>query len=284
MMARILVVGSVNIDRVWQLSAPVRAGARIAYDRIDTRYGGGGYYTGRTLLALGHKVRLLARLCDDEPGHQCRAMLEREGFDTSLITMVDGETRPFDILVEPSGERTILFSGQARRPPLAAIPAGDAELIYLNVLRMEPAASAAPLARHSVIAQFPLATGEIRPAHVLLASRSDIAGDDPHILFAAARQRAGQTLRALVLTDGAAPVRIVEAAATQNVAVPACGPLADTIGAGDMFAAGFIDAYVRGARVADAVRRGSEIAAQALCRRADQPDREDQRRCGRSLV
>jgi sugar/nucleoside kinase (ribokinase family) len=60
-------------------------------------------------------------------------------------------------------------------------------------------------------------------------------------------------------------VRIIADAATQSVEVPSCGLVADTIGAGDVFAAGFIDAYVRGNLVADAVRRGSEVAAQFLC-------------------
>ncbi len=266
-MARILVVGSVNIDRIWWLNAPVREGARISYDRIENRYGGGGYYTGRTLLSLGHDVRLLTRLADDEPGRQCREMLEQSGFDTSLVTMINDETRPFDILVDPSGERTILFSGQSRRPPIAEIPASDADVVYLNVLRMDPAVSELLLQRHTVVSQYPLAVGERRPAHVLLASRSDVHLDGHAALFAAAQLRAGQSLRSLVLTDGAAPVRILDAAGETQSCVPASPSVAETIGAGDVFAGGFIDAYVRGVTVEEAARSGSDIAVQFLSNR-----------------
>jgi sugar/nucleoside kinase (ribokinase family) len=266
-MARILVVGSVNIDRIWRLNAPVREGARISYQRIETRYGGGGYYTGRTLLALGHDVRLLTRLANDESGRQCRMMLEQAGFDTELVTMIDDETRPFDILVDPSGERTILFSGRGRRAPIAEIPTADADIVYLNVQRIDAAAGETLAARHDVIAQFPLAVDERRPAHILLASRSDILLEDRDALFAAAQSRAGKAVRALVLTNGVAPVRIIGAGVETRAPVPICAPVVDTIGAGDVFAGGFIDAYVRGRTIAEAARNGSDVAVRFLSNR-----------------
>jgi sugar/nucleoside kinase (ribokinase family) len=246
----------------------LREGARISYDRIETRYGGGGYYTGRTLLSLGHDVRLLTRLANDEPGWQCREMLEQSGFDTSLVTMIDDETRSFDILVDPSGERTILFAGQARRPPIVEIVAAGVDVVYLNVHRMDPAASEALLPRHRVVSQYPLAAGERRPAHVLLASRSDVRLEGHAALFAAAQLRAGQSLRSLVLTDGAAPVRILDAAGETQSCVPAGPPAAETIGAGDVFAGGFIDAYVRGDTVAESAKCGGDIAVRFLASRA----------------
>lgn len=261
-MAHILVVGSVNVDRVWRLNGPLRDGARISYDSVETRYGGGGYFTGRTLLARGHKVRLLTRLADDAAGRLCRTMLEQTGIDTSLVTMIDDVTRPFDILVDPVGERTILYSGRSPRPPIADIPAGGADLVYLNVQRMRDSASEAALGRTCVVSQIPLIVEERRPAHVLLASRSDVGPDGS--IFAAAQLRAGPSLRSLVLTDGAAPVRIFDTTGETQIPVPACPPVKDTIGAGDVFAGGFIDAYVRGGNVAESAKCGSETAVQFL--------------------
>jgi sugar/nucleoside kinase (ribokinase family) len=265
--ARILIVGSVNIDRVWWLDAPLRAGARLSYDRIERRYGGGGYYTGLTLAVLGHDVRLLTRLAGDDDGRRCLAMLEQAGLDTSLVTMVDGKTTPLEILLDPSGERTIIFPSRARRPLISAIPETDADLAYINAHRVDPAASEALLTRHPVVSQFPLGAGERRPAHVLIASRSDIALDASATLFAAARARAGVSLCSLVLTDGANPVRVVGEAGEMRLPVPFCPPVAETIGAGDVFAGGFIDAYVRGASEAEAARRGSETAVRFLADR-----------------
>jgi sugar/nucleoside kinase (ribokinase family) len=265
--ARILIVGSVNIDRIWWLNAPLRAGTRLSYDRIERRYGG-GYYTGLALAALGHDVRLLTRLAGDDDGRRCLAMLEQTGLDTSLVTMTDDKTTPLEILVDPSGERTIVFPSRARRPLISSIPVTGADLAYINAHRMDPAASEALLTRHPVISQFPLGAGARRPAHVLIASRSDIALDAPAALFAAAHARAGASLRSLVLTDGANPVRVVGEAGEVRIPVPFCPPVAETIGAGDVFAGGFIDAYAGGASEAEAARRGSEIAVRFLADRA----------------
>lgn len=266
--ARILIVGNVNIDRVWRLTAPVREGARISYERIEARYGGGGFFTGRTLLSLGHDVRLMTRLGRDDQGRRCLAMLEETGFDTSLVDMSGDVTTPLDILLDPAGERTILFSNAAPRPPVEDIPAGDADLVYLNVRAMHPAASEVLLARHRVVSQFPLQVGERRPAHVLIASRSDVKLEGPARLFAAAMERSAPGLQSLVLTDAGAPVRVVNAAGETLVPVTPCPQGVETTGAGDVFAGGFIDAYVTGQSAVEAARRGNEIAARLLKARA----------------
>ncbi len=263
-MARILIVANINVDRLWRLSQPLRPGARIAHEGIAARMGGGGWYTGAELLARGHRVRIMTRLADDAAGRRCRAALEARGFDTSLVAMSEEVTRPNDILVDPAGERTILFPAAARRRPVEAIPADDSDLVYINVQRMLPAASEALLGRCPVVAQFPLAEGERRPAEVLIASRSDLGMEDRAALLAAARDRAGANLHALVLTDGPSPVRVIEAGGERVCPVPPCARVAATVGAGDTFAAGFIDGLLAGGSPAEAAAAGNAAAGRFL--------------------
>ena len=72
-MAAVLVVARPNIDRVWRLSAPLKPGARVSYERIDMRYGGAG------LIAPKHEVRLAATLADDAKGRAFHADPSRRG-------------------------------------------------------------------------------------------------------------------------------------------------------------------------------------------------------------
>lgn len=265
-MATVLVVGSVNVDRVWRLAAPLRSGARLTFTDVSTRLGGGGFTTGAALLALGHAVRLVATLADDGGGRVCHAALVRRGFDTRHVRFAEGRTAPLEILVEPSGERTIIAAAVAERRRLEVLPTDAVDLVYVNARRVAAEATAALLPRVPVVAQCPLEPGERRPAHVLLAATSDLVL--PADAFAYARGIAGPALEAFVLTDGEQPVRLFDAFGETVVPVPPQPPPADTTGAGDVFAAGYVDGLLDGAAPPEAVRRGNAVAARFLADRA----------------
>lgn len=98
-------------------------------------------------------------------------------------------------------------------------------------------------------------------AHVLVASASDLdpdAADDP---LAMGRRVAGETLRWIVVTAGAAGARAVSG---REVLTAPAGQVetVDTTGAGDAFAAGLIHALLSNAPMRDAlslaVRFGTE--------------------------
>lgn len=100
---RVIVVGHINHDRIWRLTEPLRAGGRIAWSSRETRLGGGGYFTARRLLELGHDVALLSNLMTDGHGREALTALQVAGFDTTLITQREGETDFADILLDPTG-------------------------------------------------------------------------------------------------------------------------------------------------------------------------------------
>lgn len=263
-MAHVLVVGSVNVDRVWRLDAPLRTGGRLSRGEVTLRPGGGGFNTGAALLALGHRVTLAAALSTDAAGDACRDRLEAMGFDLAHMRATGEPTVPLDILVDPGGERTIIAPATTESRRLAALPPIAVDMAYVNVRRAAAGVLEGLAARTPVVAQVPLERSERRPAQVLIASASDhalFAGADA---FRHARALGGPELGALVLTDGAGPVQLCEAGGRTAIAVPPLTAPADTTGAGDAFAAGFIDGWLQGGTAGAAVRRGIGIAARRL--------------------
>ncbi|MEK1902852.1 MAG: PfkB family carbohydrate kinase, partial [Rhizobium sp.] len=139
-MARIMVVGNANVDRIWWLDRPLVPGGRLACKSIEERYGGGGFNAGLVLLDLGHEVMLVTSLHDDDRGRTYLKDLGKRGFNTDFVGLAPGKTEAVDILVDPSGERTIIAPAGRRRPGIEALPPIDASLVYLNARAMSPAA------------------------------------------------------------------------------------------------------------------------------------------------
>lgn len=267
-MGHILVVGSVNVDRVWWLNGPLCPGGRLTYRRRELRCGGGGFNTGAALLALGHEVTLVASLAEDAAGHACLRAVRKLGFDVSHVTFRGTRTRPLDIFVDTSGERTIMAPAATERPRVIDLPRLSVDAVYVNVRRIVASALSDMLPHTKIIAQVPLEAGERRPASVLIGATSDgrlVARQD---ILGEARRIGGDALAALVLTDGARGVRIYEDRGETRIEVAHCPTPPDTTGAGDAFAAGYIDAYMRGASPVEAARHGTGIAAQFLLDRS----------------
>src|SRR5690606_34608341 len=120
------------IDRVWHLAGPLVAGGRQRYDSVASRYGGGAFNTGSVLRALGHRVRLAAALSVDAAGQCHRRALAARGFELDALEAVDQPTVLLDILLDPTGERTILSPAQPRRTA-GDLDAAGIDLVYLNV-------------------------------------------------------------------------------------------------------------------------------------------------------
>lgn len=260
---RISVAGSIGLDRIWTLDQPLRPGGRLRCLRRFCRIGGGAANTGAVLAALGHAPALIARVAEDATAQAMRARLAAAGLDLSAVEARAGATRPGEIFLTPDGERTLIAASGLPAPVPPALAAIEGGLVYVNIARLtDPLALRPLLERATLVAQLPLDVAEPRPAHVLVASRSDI-GDMPAAELWRLRRALDGPLRLLVVTDGGQGAEAIGADGHWHRATT---PLAvtDSIGAGDYFAAGLVDAVLRNAAPAEALDHAQAVAARFL--------------------
>jgi sugar/nucleoside kinase (ribokinase family) len=269
-MGSVLVVGSINVDCVRRLAAPLVPGGRHAILGTVLRPGGGGYITAAVLAHLGHHAMLCGRVADDPLGRRCLGALALAGIGAGAVAIVPGETRPLEILIDPVGERTILAPADAEASPLDDLPPLAAyDLVYVNARRLGPRARAALSGAPRTVAQLPLDSDELRPARVLLAGLSDFPGLDPAAIRALAVRATGDGAEPIVVvTDGPRPLHVFAEGGSRALPVPpmAAAP-ADTTGAGDAFAAGLCDGLLSGLDPEAAVGRAMAVAADVMAAR-----------------
>ncbi|MFK0160955.1 PfkB family carbohydrate kinase [Rhizobium sp. NPDC090279] len=266
-MPRVIVIGSVNHDRIWQLDAPLVPGGRIQFSSRTTQLGGGAFYTGRQLLELGADVAIVTRLMPDEQGQAALKSLVSAGFNIEHITMAAGETAPLEILLEPSGERTIIAPAGRSQPHTASGNLSGAG-VYINALALDESLVAQIDAQPLVVSQFPLRPATPRPADYVISSRDDVP-DDLTLAWQRAGQIAGSRLKMLVLTDGTRPITLFDGSQTVEVAPADRVDTTNTIGAGDRFAGSFLFSLLEGKPPAAAARDASRTTAEWLRRRGD---------------
>jgi fructokinase len=259
---RVVVIGHINHDRIWRLTERLRAGGRIAWSSRETRLGGGGYFTARRLLELGHDVALLSNLMDDDHGETAYAELSSAGFDTSLITCREGKTDFADILLDPTGERTILSSERRLSRSFLLDQPIEADAFYVNAPKLPETILASLEQAPLVVSQFPLREGEPRPADIMIGSKADLPGRSISDVWTMARKLVTDRLSHLVMTDGPAAISIFDGHVEQTVALDRIVSVRDTIGAGDTFSGNLLNAILAKADIVAASRiAGNETTA-----------------------
>lgn len=255
-MLTLLVIGALALDRPIRLDGPLRPGGRVRAHSLggalEGRLGGGAANAGCALLAAGHKVQVASIVANDADGAQARALAEAAGLDLAFVRTRPGSSAKTLLIIEPSGERTIIgldvvlpTTPPALDPPPEATAAAPDGIFIRSAF-----AGAADWARRSrgpVILHWP-APGYDGEANVVVASADDLAESSPEDPFAtAAATRLGERLRWIVVTHGSAgAVAHARDGARIAAEVPPIAPR-DTTGAGDVFAAGLLDALAAGA-------------------------------------
>lgn len=284
----IVVLGDIMMDILIKPQGEIRP-ASDTESIIRLALGGQGANVAVNLAGHGLPVRLLARTGDDTLGELARAALERAGVDLPGEPLAGERTGALGALIDPQGQRTMFpqMGANARLDEAFVRRHWPAALSLLFVsayalLRPEtrPAARWAMQTAHRMgvpVAVDPSSYALIEDvgvpavlewmiaADIVLPNRDEgrvLAGTgDPEAML----ERLAQRFAFVVLKldkDGA-----MARAGKETCHVPA-KPLevVDTTGAGDAFDAGFLAAFLSGARLPQAVAEGVKASARVIQR------------------
>lgn len=270
-MARFLVVASVNADRIWTLADKLRPGGRHMCTATTTQVGGAGWYSANALRAAGHEVTLACVLGEDDVGQALFRRLQVLGIDTGAVRRTP-RTHSYDILVDPDGERTLVFpNALADRPPPILPDRGEFDGTYVNC--WVPISVTSRVRKDApVLIQLPLRdrTGRYPGTHVVV-SRSDTS-EPPRAVWARALETTGGQAKGLILTDGPAPLLVVTPETETSVPPgPAAPPGRMTVGAGDTFAAHLLAGLSTGATAEAAAASAARAVSLWLAERPEPP-------------
>lgn len=282
-MARFMVFGSVAWDRPIWLDRKLETGGRIlglvGQDDGDARpagrLGGGAANAAACLSRAGHDVAVWSAVRDDELGDRMIAALKGLGVETSFVKRMPPLGGDTLLLIEPDGERTIVFqlgAAEADRAMRRLRKRESAPISLDNIRGYRPdgiylrstfagSAKLAALKPRVCVSHWPQFDQTALPADILIGSRDDL-GDQasPKALFAQARERCGQRLKCLILTEGKAGGLLISETGETLFSAPSVSQVNST-GAGDAFAAGVLEAVTGGASLLEAAEHGAKWGA-----------------------
>ena len=258
---RVAVVG--HVEWVTHVRGAVPAVGQIAHldDPLDEPAGGGAV-TAVQVAHLGADCRFFTALSTDGFGDATADILTDLGVHVLAAPREERQTRALTV-ADPNGERTILVAGARLSPTM------DDDLPWKDLRRCDGAfftgddprtLIAARAAKHLVVTARRMASlieSGVQADVVVGSARDEAEQFDPDDLPIPPR--------AYVFTEGADGGRIVAGEREQRfAAVAPPGPVVDTYGAGDSFAAGLTVGLARGLRLDEAVALGARCGAHAL--------------------
>lgn len=237
-MARVSVVGSVNLDQSFTVEALPRPGQTVLACAVSSASGGKGGNQAVAAARAGASVHLVAALGDDDAAAGLRAHLRDNDVALDGMVTVPGPSGAAAIVVDASGENTIVVAPGANAhltmtsPQVRAV-VGRADVVLIQLeIPIETALAAARTARDAgavvIVNASPARTGGTGLDALAGIADVVVANEDE------AREWRWPVPH-LVITRGAEGARHVHDGTSVDVSAPAVEPV-DTTGAGDVFA------------------------------------------------
>lgn len=292
MQARVLVIGSLNMDLVARAERLPRPGETLAGASFTTVPGGKGANQAVAAARLGAEVAMVGCVGDDAYGEQLRRGLEADGIDCQAVKVAAGV---------PSGVAMIVVDDQSQNA-IVIIAGGNGQLSPADVQRFDPLLLQADVVVCQLEIPYPAVEYALSRAHqlgrtVILNPAPVAAPLPPHwyawIDYLIPNESETQALTGLIVSGpasaGEAAMRLLDAGVgkvivtlgEQGVLLAENGRLehfpgrvvraVDTTAAGDTFVGGFAAALARGQDQRQAIALGQAAAALSVTRAGAQP-------------
>lgn len=292
MQARVVIVGSLNMDLVTRAPRLPRAGETLAGQSFVTVPGGKGANQAVAAARLGASVAMVGCVGDDAYGEQLRTALLAEGIDCQAVTPVSGESTGVALIVvdDSSQNAIVIVAGGNGHVTASVVDSFDALLSGSEVIICQlevPLDTVGHVLKRghelgkTVILNPAPASGPL-PAEwfawidYLIPNESEATALTglPVDSTASADAAASALLKAgvskVIVTLGEQGALFASASRSEHFPAPKVQPV-DTTAAGDTFVGGFAAALADGKSESDAIRFGQVAAALSVTRSGAQP-------------
>ncbi|MGK5032006.1 carbohydrate kinase family protein [Janthinobacterium sp. MDT1-19] len=266
----ILVVGGAGIDtivRVPSLQLPVADSLHVPPIRDYVAHTGNGVALG--CHALGLRCKFIDFIGDDAQGAAILQRYKDAKLDFSHLVEPSGTRRSVN-LVDPQGRRLSLYDGRhpedVRMPSAFYLPyLGPARHAHFSIMGWVAALFDDALVCGTTVSTDLHDWDGVNPHHQVFALRADLVflstaalGERTQsVMRAIMEQGRAQAVVAMAGADGAYVLERGSASARHYPCAQLDLPVVDTNGAGDSFVAAFLQAWLDGAGIDAAMRRGA---------------------------
>jgi ribokinase len=262
-MTRVAVVGHVEWVQFLRVDRLPAAGEIQRAQRESTHAGGGAVVAAAALAEHGADVEFYGAVGSDAIGDAAVRELTERGM-TVHAARRPGATREVLTLLDRQGERTILPIGERIQPegadPLEWDRLSGADAVYVTAAD-QSALERARAAR--ILVATPRLRERLERPDVYIDALVFSASDEVEVDWA---KRLESDTRLMVATEGPAGGRWWGESEGRWAAVPPPGPIRDSYGCGDAFAAGLTYGLAAGEPVAQACQTGARWGAEMLTR------------------
>jgi len=265
----ITVIGSVNLDLVASGARLPHPGETVTGARLERYPGGKGANQALAAARLGHKVRLIAAVGNDDMAEDALKLLRAAGVDLSATQYINGETTGVALIaVSPEGENLIVVCPGANNTLSAGDVESEAIEHMLGVLEVPSSALVAAARRASGFVALNLAPALPVPDALLAEADLLVVNQTEAAFYGDALHAPG---RLVAISLGSTGAELWKGGTRISATAPPPVRVVDTVGAGDAFFAALSCALIEGQSETAALNFAVAAGAAACTRAGAQP-------------
>jgi len=263
-MAEVVVFGVVAADVILRVQRIPGPGDQVNAEALGWRIGGSSANVACGLCTAGHHVRLVGPVGTDSMGDHLLAELERCGVDTEHTFRADAASPRTLILLDGTGERTIIAVDSGAGPssflPMRGPDLRSVDCVYVEGYTRYPADTAADAESALLVTSPPVPDATTWPATVVVGSETQYSDVTSAGTFEAVRSVSGERLEWVVVTRGREGADAYAASSEVHVDAVAADQV-DATGAGDAFTVGLLHGLLQGDDIVTSLQAGAAWGA-----------------------